>query len=88
VTRAQIIVHDFFYKYNPRAHGAAIFLRRDTLGCTPGYAILVQLHLMRGRSGVARERAHGVYGLVLEAAIVALGRRRAVLLAPEVHGRC
>jgi hypothetical protein len=47
----------------------------------------VQLHVVRVRSGVARERVYGIHGLLLEAAIGALGQERAALLASEVHGR-
>jgi hypothetical protein len=50
-TREQSANHSAlnFNKYNPRAHGAAVFLRRSTLGCAPGHALLVQLNAMRVR---------------------------------------
>jgi hypothetical protein len=93
VTRAQIIVHETFTN---KIHA----LTTQLYSCAEAHAAarqarssLVLLHVVRVCSGVPRERVHGIHGLLLEAAIGALGRGappssppRSTAVATEVAG--
>jgi hypothetical protein len=48
-------VRDFLYKFNPRAHGAAFFLRRSTLGCHGTESLKCRFPTALLRLGVAYE---------------------------------